>query len=102
MKMFKTTWIDGYTGAKLCGLEEHVCGKSHGKAMRSFKETVLKLPSENDQRELEMSITPEDMSLLMRKVNIAYFIAKNDMAFKQFTDLINLVYKGGGGGGFKL
>ena len=53
MKMFKTTWIDGYTAAKLCGLKEHVGGKPDGKAMRSFKATVLKLPSENDQRELE-------------------------------------------------
>ena len=70
MKMFKTTWIDGYTGANLCGLKEHVGGKPHGKAMRSFKATVLKLPSENDQREL-------------------------DRTFKQFTDLINLVHKEG-------
>ena len=47
MKMFKTTWIDGHTGAKLCGLKEQ-------------------------------------MSRLMRKTNIAYFIAKNDMAFHRF------------------
>ena len=80
MKKFKTTWIDGYTGgAKLCGLKEHVGGKPHGKVMRSFKATVLKLPSENDQRELETSITPEEMSRLTRKANIAYFAAKNDM-----------------------
>ena len=38
---------------------------------------------------------PEEMSRLTRKANIAYFVAKNDIAFKKFTDLINLVHKEG-------
>ena len=95
MKMFKTTRIDGYTGAKLCGFKDHVGVKPHGKAMRSFEATVLKLPSENDQREFETSITPEEISCLTRKAKITYFIAKNGTALKKFIDLINLVHKKG-------
>ena len=69
--------VRNYVASKSTLVENHT-------RRRSFKATVLKLPSDNVHRELETSITPEEMSRLTRKANIAYFIAKNDMERGEF------------------
>ena len=70
-------------------------GKPHEKALRSYKASVLGLPCERKQKEIDTSILKEEFSRLQRKANIAYFAAKNDIAFNKFPDLIDLVAKEG-------
>ena len=70
-------------------------GKPHEKALRSYKASVLGLPCERKQKEIDTSISKEEFSRLQRKANIAYFAAKNDIAFNKFPDLIDLVAKEG-------
>ena len=53
------------------------------KALRSFKAIVLKMPAEVGQKKVHMSgktcVSQDKFKLLKRKVNIAYFVAKNDI-----------------------
>ena len=92
---FKRNWIDGYDAFKLYDVKKHVSGKPHEKALRSYKASVLGLPCERKQKEIDASISKEEFSRLQRKANIAYFAAKNDIAFNKFPDLVDVVAKEG-------
>ena len=89
MNGFRRTWIDGYTSGKLDGLKDHAKGEPHKKAMRSYKVSVLSLPAEKNQKEIDTSVSQEEIARLKRKANIAYFAAKNEIAFN-FTKEIPL------------
>ena len=39
----------------------------------------MKVPAEVDQREIDMSVSPDEFKQLKRKANIAYFSLKNDI-----------------------
>ena len=95
MALFKKTWIDGYTGARLVALKEHCNGKPHMKDLRSFKASVLKMPTEVGQKDIDTSVSADEMKRLERKANIAYFAAKNDIPFRTFQGLVELVHKEG-------
>ena len=95
MASFKKTWIDGYTGARLVALKEHCNGKPHMKALRSSKASVLKMPAEVGQKDIDTSVSADEMKRLERKANIAYFAAKNDIPFRKFQGLVELVHKEG-------
>ena len=64
-------------------LKDHCISNSHMKALRSFKAIVLKMPAEVGQKKVHMSgktcVSQDEFKLLKRKVNIAYFVAKNDI-----------------------
>ena len=64
-------------------LKDHCISNSHMKALRSFKAIVLKMPAEVGQKKVHMSdktcVSQDKFKLLKRKVNIAYFVAKNDI-----------------------
>ena len=64
-------------------LKDHCISNSHMKALRSFKAIVLKMPAEVDQKKVHMSditwVSQNEFKRLKRKVNIAYFVAKNDI-----------------------
>ena len=92
---FKRNWIDGYDVFKLYDVKKHVSGKPHEKALRSYKASVLGLSCEWKQKEIDTSISKEEFSRLQRKANIAYFAAKNDIAFNKFPGLLDLVAKEG-------
>ena len=53
------------------------------KALRSFKAIVLKMLAEVGQKKVHMSditwVSQNEFKRLKRKVNIAYFVAKNDI-----------------------
>ena len=92
---FKKTWIDGCTGARLVELKEHCNGKPQMKALRSFKASVLKMPAEVGQKDIDTSVSADEMERLERKANIAYFAAKNDIPFRKFQGLVELGHKEG-------
>ena len=65
------------------------------KVLRSFKASVLKMPAEVGQKVIDKSVSADEMKRLERKANIAYFAAKNDIPFRKFQGLVELVHKEG-------
>ena len=95
MSTFKETLIDAYSGGRLASLKDHCNAKPHMKVLRSFKASVLKMPAEVGQKESDTSVSPDELKRPKRKANIAYFVAKNDISFRKFPNLVNLVTREG-------
>ena len=90
MITFKKTWIDNYSEERLVSLKNSCNGKSHIKALHSFKVSFLKIPVEVGQKEVNTSLLLDEFKRLKRKGNIAYFATKNDVLLNKFPNLIDL------------
>ena len=95
MVTLKKTWIDGYSGGRLVSLKDYCNGKAHMKGLGSFKLSVLKMLGEVCHKEVDTAVLPDKFKRLKRKANIVYFAAKNDISFRKFPNLINLVMREG-------
>ena len=49
------------------------------------------MPGEVIQKEVDTSVSRSEFKELERKANTAYFVTKNDISFKNFPNLIDLV-----------
>ena len=69
MSTLKKTWIKGYSGARLASIKDHCNGKSQLKALCSLKASVLKIPAEVGQKEVETSVSLKEFKRLKNKAN---------------------------------
>ena len=60
------------------------------KALRSFKALVLKTPVEVSQEDVDTSVSPDDSKESKEKLT-SYFHAKNNVSFRKFPHLVELV-----------
>ena len=75
----------------MVSIKNHCDGKPHIKTLPSFKASVLKIPAEVCQKEVDTSVLMDKFKRLKRKTNIAYFVDKNDISFKKFPNLVDPV-----------
>ena len=61
------------------------------KALHSFKASVLKIPAKVGLNDDDTSVSLDEFKRLIRKGNIAYFVAKNDISFRKFPNFVDLV-----------
>ena len=61
------------------------------KVSHSFRASVLKMLGEVNQKEVDMTVLPDEFKRLKRKANIAHLAAKNDIFLRKF--LRNLTKK---------
>ena len=85
MSTLKKTWIEHYSGGRLAAINDHCNGKPHMKTLCSFKVSFLKIPSEVGQKEV---VSLDEFKRLKRKAN---FVAKNDISFRKFPNIVDLV-----------
>ena len=95
MHNFQRTWIEGYSGGRLVSMKDHCSGNPHVKALRSSKASILNLPAQSGQKEIDINVSQDEMKRLKRKANIAYFAMKNDISFRKYPNLVDLVKKEG-------
>ena len=95
MHNFQRTWIEGYSGGRLVSMKDHCSGNPHVKALRSYKASILNLPAQSGQKEIDINVSQDEMKRLKRKANIAYFAMKNDISFRKYPNLVDLVKKEG-------
>ena len=75
----------------MVSIKNHCDGKPHIKTLPSFKASVLKIPAVVCQKEVDTNVLMDKFERLKRKTNIAYFVDKNDISFKKFPNLVDLV-----------
>ena len=93
MSKLKKACIGGYNEGRLVSVKGHCNGKSHMKTLSSFKASVLKIPAEVGKKGVDANVSLDDFKRLKRKVYVAYFVAKNDISFRTFPNLVDLVMR---------
>ena len=67
MSRLKKTWIEGYCGGRLASIKGHCNGKPHMKTLGSFKASVLKIPVKVGQKEVDTSVSLDELKRLKIK-----------------------------------
>ena len=93
MSKLKKACIGGYNEGRLVSIKGHCNGKPHMKTLCTFKASVLKIPAEVGKKGVDTNVSLDDFKQLKRKAYIAYFFAKNDISFKTFPNLVDLVMR---------
>lgn len=63
------------------------------KVSHSFRTSVLKMLGEVNQKEVDMTVLPDEFKRLKRKANIAHLAAKNDIFLRKFPNLVHLLMR---------
>ena len=66
-------WVDGYEKCKIYDLKNHAFGKLHEKALRPYKASIVKLPTDDNQKEIVTSVSVDEVCRLKRK---AYMLCR--------------------------
>ena len=65
------------------------------KALHLLRTSVLKLPAEVSQKEVDTSASTDEFKQLKRKANISNFAAEIDISFRKLPNLVELVMREG-------
>ena len=96
MSTLKKTWIEGYIGGRLASVKDNCNDKPHMKALRPFKASALNIPAGVGLKKLSRVYHWMNSNCAKEKLTshifcFTYIIAKNDISFRKFPNLVDLV-----------